>query len=271
MKVATMPGDFDDQPKRTSSLGKLVEQFYSEPGNRLLVFSGTAFAIFVGIGMMAVAGAFFFLERKNARVGQFLKLFVFGAAIVVMAVTAIIRWIKAHGLEVAVCEKGLQVNRQGIEQVFWWSDVNTVQVGFEKGSGLSLIRQPAQLTIADRDGMRVSFDETLGRLQFLRRQVEAATLLNMMPAAQEAMQSGAAVGFGPVGVSLDGVHFKEKLLPWSDIRTAEDSGKELVIRGDGRWLAFCKLPLSKVPNSHVLLALIESGRQQWVKEPDRPF
>lgn len=116
-----------------------------------------------------------------------------------------------------------------------------------------------QLSIKTRDGARMAFSRTLSRSRLVD-QVQAQTLPRMLATTREALGAGNAVRFGSVALSHEaGVAIK--LLRSNEI-SFDDLEPPLMKRGnlglrhrdDSRatWI-----PAEKIPNLHVLLALID--------------
>ena len=66
------------------------------------------------------------------------------------------------------------------------------------------------------------------------------------------------IEFGPFEVSQHGLSHRKTLLPWekvSDVRMHDDT---IIVRAQGKRLAWAKAPVSLMPNVFVFLALIEA-------------
>lgn len=115
-----------------------------------------------------------------------------------------------------------------------------------------------QLSIKTRDGGRMRFTRTLSRSGLVDR-VKTQTLPRMLATTRDALETGKHVRFGAVTVDDDGVSIK---LAKTTTISFDDLESPLMKRGnlglrhrDARRATW--IPAEKVPNLHVLLALID--------------
>ena len=94
--------------------------------------------------------------------------------------------------------------------------------------------------------------ETLGEA------IQRETTRRLLPQALHAYEVEGHVEFGKLAVSREGLSKGGKILPWSDVAcVVVHSGSLLVRRRNGR-LAWFAVPMGKVPNLYVYLALVEN-------------
>jgi hypothetical protein len=246
----------DDLPPDVARLGEPIAAFRAGGGRyaALVIFGILA----VLLGLAFLAGAVLLLVAGPGKGHTpVAKVVILGIACLSGGVATLRQARSVRGLSVYAFADGVARLQGAKAEVMRWDDVNTVKrIPNAKAEGMTLAR-PTQLILTGRDGRELVFNESLSRLGDLRKLVEERTLRTMLPAAQEAFDGGAAIGFGKLGVSPDGIHHGNKTLPWEDLKEAKVEDGSLVVRSAGAWLAFCKVPLGEVPNSHVLLALIE--------------
>ncbi len=119
------------------------------------------------------------------------------------------------------------------------------------------------LTLQSRDGTQIR----LAGLQYanrLRAAIIQETLPRLLPAARAMYDSGTTVQFGRLGVSQQGLHDGQDVLPWAEVnevKLAETMDSQAVgISKKGKWLYWSKVAIGKVPNAHVFFALVQEKR-----------
>jgi hypothetical protein len=166
--------------------------------------------------------------------------------------------LSARRLRIFVCTDGIAVCVQGRQTtVMRWEDVNSVERSVDVKSQKLVISSAAQLIVKDRQRQELIFDETVSDLRQLRQMIEDHTLKFMLPPALEAFQGGASIGFGAISVGPEGIHCGRDQLPWDLLDRAEVAKGRLNLYSRNGKRLFGRVELTKVPNSHVLLALIE--------------
>jgi hypothetical protein len=258
-----VPEGFDRDLRQ---LGAPVAEFKAGPVQYALALVGGLLAVLVGL--VALAGAVFLVfEQPRGRKwvgGGVFKVGLLGLFLVGAGIGMLRRARGRRGLHVLVFTDGLARLRGGPPEVLRWDEVNAVRRAVSAtGEGIT-VSKPVRLTLVSRDGREWEFDEGLTGLTELRDLAERHTLPFMLPPAQEAVDAGAAVGFGLLGVSRDGwQHDKAPVLPWEEFRDLEVvRGRVTVYSQNGR-KPFGRIDLEQVPNVHVLQALAEWGRQRY--------
>jgi hypothetical protein len=166
-----------------------------------------------------------------------------------------------RGLRVFVCTDGIVMYVQGGQTtVMRWEDINIVQRGLDVNNQRLVISTAALLILKDRQGKDWVFNETISDLRQLREMIEEHTLKFMLSPALEALESGAVIGFGDISVGSEGIHCGRDTLPWDLLDRAEASKGRLILYSRNRKRPFGRVELTKVPNAHVLLALVERAR-----------
>jgi len=168
---------------------------------------------------------------------------------------------KAKGLRVLVFAEGLARVQGDTVEVLRWPDVRTVRraclTSFERGR-----RAPARkLILTGADGKEFEFAESLSGWRDLRELVEQYTLCHLFPQVLEAYEAGEEVAFGQISAGPEGLRSGGRLLPWPECEAVEVANGMLTVKAGGAWLSFCKVPLQKLPNVHVLIALVEYVRK----------
>lgn len=130
----------------------------------------------------------------------------------------------------------------------------------------------ARLTVERDGGPPLLVRPALIGYEQLAMRVQRERFARHWPAALEQFEAGEAVGFGDLDLSRDGVGKGTKVLPWDRVKAVEVKGGRVVVKRKHRWLSWAAVPLEKVPDPAVFLALAGHARQaaEDPGDPDDP-
>jgi hypothetical protein len=187
------------------------------------------------------------------------ELLILGIVMVLSGVMLVVRAFRNRGLRVLVFPEGLVRLHRGRAQAFCWEDVNLVwQKKSDASHSIGRAWQGAlTLTVQALDGRRMSFDDSLPRLAELAQIVRGETLPFLWPRTRAAFDAGHVLDFGKLSISRQGLSQGKETFPWSDLQKVKVNGADLLIYKKGKRMHSKSTPISDIPNSHVLLALIE--------------
>ncbi len=111
-----------------------------------------------------------------------------------------------------------------------------------------------------RGGVEVMLPDTLEGLSTLAESLYGETFQRMCICASAMILGGRAVEFGPVTVTRDAIAAGSRRVAWAESGMGVFGGRLLVFRA-GRRLPTLVIPLTRVPNVHALLALIDRLRE----------
>ncbi len=118
----------------------------------------------------------------------------------------------------------------------------------------------ARLTVERDGGPPLLIRPALIGYDLLAVRVQRERFARRWPAVRKAFDAGEAVGFGPLDLSRDGVGKGTKVLPWDRVKAVEVKGGRVIVKRKGRWLTWAAVPLEKVPDPAVFLALADHAR-----------
>jgi hypothetical protein len=168
--------------------------------------------------------------------------------------------LRNHGVRILVFPEGLVLFRHHRADVWRWDQIDAVYLQPDPVARPALAQV---VTLRRQDGERLVFNSGLEYVDNqlgVRGQVE--TCRRLLPRFWEALGTGATLDFGPLQVSPEGIHKHPESCSWEEVTAVELTEESLVIRrqdGAGRRRNW-KLPLAQVPNTALLLALIQRGR-----------
>jgi hypothetical protein len=242
----------DELPEEVTKLGELRGMFRGSGVMMILCWVLGALTLLLGLAVL--------VGSIVALLHGFFKILIVGLGLLSLSVGLLRKAAQSRGLRVFVCADGLARVRGATVEVMRWDEINVIKRIRDKNNKEIVIASAVRLVVMDRRGRRFVFNETVSQLSGLRRMVEEHTLKLMLAPAIEAFESGAAIGFGDVSVSPEGIHSGRDMLPWDLFENAEVSKGWLILHKNTGKGFFSRVEVTGVTNVHVLLALAEYAR-----------
>ncbi len=191
-------------------------------------------------------------------------------------VALLVNLYRQRGLFVLIYPTGLLRLRQGEVESFPWDEVAEVRLKTQKVETVVLVRGPdgvpvgcwlpaevpsaqvwtAGLTVVRVDGAAVHFSPVLAGYAELAEEVQRRSFPPLWRDAVGRFNDGRMLAFGKLEVSLLGIHFAGKVLPWPEFGKLTVAQGGLTVAHKRKWLPFALVkPAAEVPNPHVLFAL----------------
>jgi hypothetical protein len=256
-----------DWPDEATKLGEPIAEFRPGSFQYVLLVVGGVVGALLGLAFLGVMVYVLLDGGPWGPRAKSIKGIIVGFVLLSGGIATLLRAVRSGKLRVYAFTGGLARVQGSQTEVLRWEDINEVRRNPNvKTKGLTVSR-PSQLILKLRDGQQLIFEESLSRLKDLRALVEQHTRDFMLNALREALQAGAAVAFGPLTVSAEGISHESQTLPWTECTGVKvDGGSLIVSRTDAR-RPFCKVRVEEVPNTHVLIALTDNqtgarGEQQ---------
>ena len=205
-------------------------------------------------------------------------------------VVLLVNLYRQRGLFVLIYPTGLLRLRQGEVESFPWDEVAEVRLKTQKVETVVLVRGPdgvpvgcwlpaevpsvqvwtAGLTVVRADGATVHFSPVLAGYAELAEEVQRRSFPPLWKVTIARFNDGRMLPFGKLEVSLLGIHFAGKLLPWSEVGKLTVAQGGLTVSQRRKWLPFAVAkPAAEVPNLHILFALAAYAvGEQPGAEPD---
>jgi hypothetical protein len=259
MSAFELPLELEEQLR---PLGEPVAAFKSR---MIALWIAAVLCLVLGLGVLVGLAALFLLPgQAGAREWyDLLKFGFFGLLLVGAGVEGIRRIRKNKGLRVYVFADGLARIQGEAVEVLRWQDIATVgrTVAIDSSRDGYNLGPSRKLTLTAADGKVFEFEDSLSDLKRLRQLVEQYTLPHLFQPVLDTCEEGSDYEFGEVKVNSEGLTHGGSQLPWGLCASIEVAKGLLVVKKQDAWLAFCKVPVSKVPNVHVLIAYAEYVRK----------
>jgi hypothetical protein len=124
-------------------------------------------------------------------------------------------------------------------------------------------QQASRLVVDLPQGDRLLIDDFLEHHQELAEEFQREVYPRLVRLGQEVYEDGYVVWFGPLGISRQGIHGDEGLLPWPEVGALELKGTRLRVMRASWHTTFLAADATDLPNFPVLMALLERD------QPDR--
>jgi hypothetical protein len=188
------------------------------------------------------------------------------AGVIVACVTGIGVFLGAFNKRrIIVYTDGLVIHEKRKDICLRWDQIRKVSLSlgreFRPLEFGYYLPEKSKLSLADHHHNEITITSGFPRFQELRAHVEKQTLEHLVTRANAALARGEAVPFGPLDVSNNGISYNEECIPWEMIDSIKMENGKIIIAKKGKWLTWCKLELSQVPNYHVFQDLTARGIQ----------
>jgi hypothetical protein len=161
-------------------------------------------------------------------------------------------------LKVAVHAGGLVHSHRGQERTILWGNITSLTqeiTEVNKNGDHVGTTSVYTLVLADYENI-VYTSKLINNVDRLATIIVEKTSEILLPPIRIKYQNGEMASFGRLGVSLKGLHYVKHVLDWRDIeRVRIHEGYFTVSRG-GKWLRWCKIEASSVPNLGVFLMFV---------------
>jgi hypothetical protein len=187
----------------------------------------------MSVGIVLIAGAFYFVWMAFRLRGARAHLFEQGFIISLGGQTTSARWDEIT----SVTQKMTRIYHYGI-----------------------VVGTNYLYTIALANGETVCVNNAFAKIAQLGGTIQRMSMLALLPRAVAAYQSGVALSFGKISISQAGASNGKETVPWSSITQFSLHNLAVVIRRKDKRLPWLMTAIASTPNVSVLMALV--GRIQ---------
>lgn len=211
----------------------------------------------------------------------------------VFGIFILLHMYRQRGLMVLVYPTGLLRLRRGEVDSFPWEEIAAIRMKIQRmdDAGLveieyddegnptacclpvetpSVVIWKSWVLLERSDGAEDQFGPALADYDRLAELIQRRTFPRAWAEARDRLFSGENVFFGDLELSPDGLHHLKKTIAWRDVKGFVIAQGRLSIKKTSGWLPWLMLDVSKVPNPHVLFALIREAKRTFKTEARTP-
>ena len=169
--------------------------------------------------------------------------------------------IETRTLRLLLYDEGLIFVQQTSLQAISWRQVQAVwhQVIDESSPTDTTPSTRHIYTVSCTDGTKMIIGKTyqLEQMERIGLLIEKATARYLFLPALNTYQMGQPVLFGPLMVNREGLSHRSQMLLWSEVRCIKRWYGTIVIKKQGKWVAWASVNLAAVPNVEVFKRLVQ--------------
>jgi hypothetical protein len=233
---------------------------------RGVLFGGILFAVLNGcLGVFIIAGAMIVPVNPRANRLVHLGLFITVGVVLLMGSAYLLFHVIRHiGLRVSLHPGGLAILRGERTSIFPWDEIDVVWhkraaiLRFQDYIGSILDGSQSVYTLQGPGGERIVLNSFLTGHETLGGAIRRETTRRLLPQALHAYEVEGHVEFGKLAVGREGLSKGGKMLPWLDVACVVVHNGFVLVRRRNDRQAWSAVPMGKVPNLYIYLALVEN-------------
>jgi hypothetical protein len=210
--------------------------------------------ISTGVFLTGYFGVLVFVKGGS---GSNLLLFLLLFALLgfVLLVYYVVDFLVHMSWRVYICDQGFLLMKGNQAEPYRWEQIQAMwqEVTVHYRSGTT-----HKYTLQRLDGQKILFNDRFKNVEKLGNALSEAITNFMLPRAFASYDAGQVLNFGPISVSQQGVSNGKKTLPWHEIKEFGVERGYVSVRKEGKWLKWSTIPVAKIPNSFVFMALTRS-------------
>jgi hypothetical protein len=193
------------------SLGALISEHRCTRTLTVLAVVAGPLLLLMGVGLVA---ALFLFPEPDRPLAATVIIATFGVGACALGVLVLVFWRRKYNTRIVLYEGGIvELVRQKRRELSWQAiasfDYRTIATG---------TYEVTQLTIVPNDGKRFRLNsQHVQGLDAIAAKLASEVTAVTLPGMRERLAAGERVGFGKLTLSREGVHKKQRLLPWSEV------------------------------------------------------
>ncbi|GHO44491.1 DUF6585 family protein [Ktedonospora formicarum] len=137
-----------------------------------------------------------------------------------------------------------------------WDHVEAV---WQKQVSYSIWSTRSTYTVKRPDGAQVVISSHVHKVRELGDAILNEVTKRHLPLAQQVYNSGAPVPFGNLSIGMQGIGFRDKLLPWPEVKDVVIVNGQVQVKRQGNMINFATVQVADVPNLPVMMQLVANG------------
>jgi hypothetical protein len=199
----------------------------------------------------------------------------------IIGATILVTMYRQRGLMVLVYPTGLLRLQRGAAVSFPWDEIEEVRLKIQRldapeltydedgepkqcwlpSEAPSLMVWQASMTLERADGAEAHISPAIADYDRLVKLVQRRTFRRLWVDARDRLLNGESVAFGDLVVTGAGLKHTSKRLAWKDFKELVIAQGRLTVKKSSGWMPWAVLDVGKVPNPHVLFALVTVARE----------
>lgn len=250
-----------EQVSATYQLGAFQQEYHVKY-TRTTLFSGIA-ALILATGSGLFGYELLASPRNINDTNNAPFLLVIGVVFLLAALYCLLYPLLYRSWRVYVYSEGFAYTRGGKLDAFRWENIESALYSVTRRymNGIYMGTQH-KYTVLGTDGRKVVLNDRITSIERLGEIISEMVTRVKLPEALASIQAGNTLSFGPLSVSLQGVSNGKETLSWEQVTAFQVSSGIITVRKGGKWLSWSAVPVAKIPNVFVFLALVDAIRKQ---------
>ncbi len=180
-------------------------------------------------------------------------IFSVGAIMAVVALYRLVAWLRSAGVWVRITEDSLTYSRAGQTAVIEWKDVESVQSFYVSVWMVVLVHR---CTLISKDEQVIHLRQGMNQIATLIDHVYRLVGVARSPVVKQRMDRNHLVRFSRWGLSKQGIHDREWILPWDQVKEVVVRPRVVLVKDKSSVRPWTRIPLMGTPNMCVFLTLL---------------
>ncbi|MFF9815105.1 DUF6585 family protein [Streptomyces sp. NPDC014006] len=169
---------------------------------------------------------------------------------------------RLHLFDYGLAEAG----RNGEVSVFRWDSMTVLQQITERYANGVYVGTTHLYTLHREDGTTLKVTGFYARPEQWGPAIQQEITRAQLPSLLARLEQGGTLAYGDLSVNLGGVATARDSLTWREIENVELSQGVLVLRKAGKKLPWARVPVQKIPNFFLFLALVDRLRHGGARQ-----
>ena len=181
----------------------------------------------------------------------------FSASMVAIGSLFVFYWFRRRKTFVSVYANGMTYRGKRPSFRVCWNEIVAIrQESVRHSINLIPVGTTHKFTILTATKSKHILSGEIADIAGLGHHIQQRSLAILLPQAIAIYNSGAMVNFTLLGVSKTGITQGGETLPWSQIKSVGLRNGAVIVKKEGKWLAWASPEASWIPNVFVFLALV---------------
>lgn len=212
-------------------------------GNIILIVLPLIFAVVSGF-MVQFGGIFYLVP---------LVLLIFYA---IYNYTSFVRY---KGVQYQLTSIGIIIKSKKEQTLLEWKNVDKIWVRNTKRNDIFQFFYVHHIRILTKTGKALQLDRNIRDFSKMEHDIQTAVTSTLLPGANQKLNAGEQLRFGDYRISYQGILYREKTLPWSDVHGITAGVEEIQVHKTGKnWTSWAITKSWDIPNYRLFVMLLSN-------------